>query len=63
MRPEEFQNAYVAIQNIPCLRESPEEGPGGGVLARRELVWLPTLFDKEERPPPIYAFAEDIGII
>jgi hypothetical protein len=53
MRPKEFQNAYVAIQNIPYLRDSPEEGSGGGVLAKGELVWLPTLFDKEERPPPI----------
>ena len=30
--------------------------------AKGELVWLPTLFDKKERPPPIYAFAEDIDI-
>jgi hypothetical protein len=63
MRPKERQNACVTIRNICNLGEPREEGPGGGVLANEELVWGPTLLGKEERSPPIYAFAEDIGII
>ena len=62
MRPKELENAYVTIRNICNLREPPEEGPGGGVLANEELVRGPTLLGKEERPPPIYTLAEDIGI-
>jgi hypothetical protein len=64
MRPKERQNFSETIRNICNLREPREEGPGGGgVLANEELVWGSTLLGKEERSPPIYAFAEDIGII
>jgi hypothetical protein len=63
MRPKELENAYVIIRNICNLREPPGEGLGGGVLTSEELVWDPTLLGREERSPPIYAFAEDIGIM
>jgi hypothetical protein len=41
---------------------SPEQGLGDCVLAKAELVWVSNRFHKEERPPPIYTLAEDIGI-
>jgi hypothetical protein len=62
-KPDEFREAYVAIQNIPYLRESPQDLAGGGVLAKGQLVWIQTMFDAEERPISISAFVDDIGII
>jgi hypothetical protein len=62
-RPNEFREVYVAIQNIPYLRESPQDLAGGGVLAKGQLVWIQTMFDAEERPNSISGFVDDIGII
>jgi hypothetical protein len=63
VKPDEFREAYVAMQNIPYLRESPQDLAGGGVLAKGQLVWIQTMFHAEERPTSIFAFVDDIGII
>jgi hypothetical protein len=62
-RPNEFQEGYIAIQNVPYLRESPQDLGSGGVLAKGQLVWLQTMFDAEEQPISISAFVDGIGII
>jgi hypothetical protein len=62
-KPNEFREVYIAIQNIPYLRESLQDFASGGVLAKGQLVWVQTIFDAEERPNSIYAFVDDIGII
>ena len=62
-KPDEFQEVYIAMQNIPYLRESPQDLAGGGVLAKGQLVWVQTTNDAEERPNSISAFVDDIGII
>jgi hypothetical protein len=62
-KPNEFRKAYIAIQNIPYLRESPQGLASGGVLAKGQLVWVQTMFDAEERLNSISAFVDDIGII
>ena len=62
-KPDEFREAYVAIQNIPYLRESPQDLASGGVLAKGQLVWVQTMFDAEERPNSISAFVDDVGVI
>ena len=62
-RPNEFREVYIAIQNIPYLREYPQDFASGGVLAKGQLVWVQTMFDAEERQNSISAFVDDIGII
>jgi hypothetical protein len=62
-KPNEFREVYLTIQNIPYLRESPQNLARGGVLAKGQLVWVQTMFDMEERPISISAFVDDIGII
>ena len=62
-KPNEFREVYLAIQNIPYLRESPQDLASGGVLAKGQLVWVQTTDDAEERPNSISAFVDDIGII
>ena len=61
-KPSEFREVYIAIQNIPYLRESPQELVSGGVLAKGQLVWVQTMFNAEERPT-ISAFVDDVGVI
>jgi hypothetical protein len=61
-KPSEFREVYIATQNIPYLRESPQELVSGGVLAKGQLVWVQTIFDAEERPT-ISAFVDDVGVI
>ena len=63
MRPKELDNAFVTIRYIYNLREPPEEKSRGGVLANEDLVWGQTPLGREERSPPIYAFAEEVRII
>ena len=62
-KPNEFREVYLAIQNIPYLRESHQDLASGGVLARGQLVWVQTTNDAEERSNSISAFVDDIGII
>jgi len=62
-KPNEFWEVYIAIQNIPYSRESPQGLASGGVLAKGQLVWVQTMIDAEERPISISAFVDNIGII
>ena len=62
-KPDKFREGYIAIQNIPYLRKSPQNLVSGGVLCKGQLVWVQTMFEMEERPNSISAFVDDIGII
>jgi hypothetical protein len=63
MKPEEFQEAYVAIRHLPYLRESSHNIAGGGVLAQGQQVWIRSMDESEPEQNSIYAFVEDIGIV
>jgi len=63
-RPAEFQEAYIATQNIPYLRASPHYlARSGGVLAKGQLIWVHTMSDIRQRPHSIFAFVDDIGLV
>jgi hypothetical protein len=62
-KPNKFREACVVVQDLPYLRESPQNLASGGVLAKGQLVWVQTMFHAEERSNSISAFVDDVGII
>lgn len=66
LRPETFQQAFVALQHIPylCKDGSATEDPlSGGVLGRGQVVWTQKTPETKARPLSVVAFADGVGVV
>ena len=65
-RPQEFQAACRAAQNMPyrfASGSSDDAADSGGVLGKGQLVWTCRKDNTTGRAVPITAFVDDLGMI
>jgi hypothetical protein len=64
VRPEAFQQPYIALQNVPYLcGDDPSKAGSGGVLSRGKTVWARQSDASQSAAGSITAYVEGVGLI